>query len=110
FGISAVLLKAGAVSWDASLFRILNEVPAGGASVLTPLSRLLLPVGIAVVVVIAVGYVVVRKRERPARGRRGGGRGRCMGGGARGEGASPPPPALPGDSRRGAAPASCARH
>ena len=60
FGISAVLLKAGAVSWDASLFRILNEVPAGVASVLTPLSRLLLPVGIAVVVVIAVGYVVVR--------------------------------------------------
>jgi len=63
FGISALLLKAGAVSWDASLFRILNEVPAGVASVLTPLSRLLLPAGIAVVVVIAVGYVVVRNRS-----------------------------------------------
>jgi membrane-associated phospholipid phosphatase len=63
FGISAAVLKTGTVSWDVSLFRILNEVPPGVASVLTPLSRLLLPVGIAVVVVIAVGYVVVRNRS-----------------------------------------------
>jgi len=63
FGTAAVLLKIGAVSWDASLFRILNEVPAGVASVLTPLSHLFLPVGILVVVVIITAYVVVRNRS-----------------------------------------------
>jgi hypothetical protein len=30
FGVSALGLKTGAVSWDVSLFRILNQVPAGG--------------------------------------------------------------------------------
>jgi membrane-associated phospholipid phosphatase len=63
FGISAVLLKAGAVSWDASLFRILNQVPPGLASVLTPLSRLFLPAGIVAVVVVTAGYVVARSRS-----------------------------------------------
>ena len=63
FGTAAVLLKIGAVSWDVSLFRILNEVPAGVASVLTPLAHLFLPVGILVAVVIAACYVVVRNRS-----------------------------------------------
>src|SRR6516162_571354 len=63
FGTAAVQLKMGAVSWDVSLFRVLNEVPAGVASVLTPLAHLFLPVGILIVVVIITGYVVVRNRS-----------------------------------------------
>lgn len=62
FGVSALLITTGAVSGDARLFRILNQVPAAAASVLTPLSRLLLPAGILVVVVLAVVYVVARNR------------------------------------------------
>ena len=34
FGVSALVLKTGAVSWDVRLFRILNQVPAAAASVL----------------------------------------------------------------------------
>ena len=63
FGVSALLLKAGALGWDVSLFRILNEVPAAAASVLTPLSHLFLPVGIIIVVVLTVAYVVARNRS-----------------------------------------------
>ena len=63
FGVSAVLLKAGAVSWDVSLFGMLNQVPSALASVLTPLSRLFLPAGIVAVVVLTVGYVVARNRS-----------------------------------------------
>ena len=55
FGVSALVLKAGAVSWDVSLFRILNQVPEGAASVLTPLSHLFLPAGVIAVVVLTVG-------------------------------------------------------
>jgi hypothetical protein len=42
FGVSALLLKTGAVGWDASLFRILNDVPA--AAVLVGWSRVYLGV------------------------------------------------------------------
>ena len=63
FGVSALLLKTGTVGWDRSLFLVLNEVPAGAASVLTPLSRLFLPTGIIVVVVLAIVYVVARNRS-----------------------------------------------
>lgn len=63
FGVSALLLKAGAVGWDVSLFRTLNQVPAAAASVLTPLSHLFLPAGILAVVVLAVVYVVARNRS-----------------------------------------------
>ena len=63
FGVAALLLKAGAVGWDVSLFRILNQVPAGAASVLTPLPHLFLPAGILAVVVLAVVYVVARNRS-----------------------------------------------
>ena len=63
FGVSAALLKTGAVGWDLSLFRILNEVPAAAASVLTPLSHLFLPAGITAVIVLTVVYVVARNRS-----------------------------------------------
>lgn len=63
FGVSALVLKAGPVGWDESLFRVLNDVPAALASMLTPVSRLFLPVGILIVIVLAVGYVVVRNRS-----------------------------------------------
>ena len=63
FGISALVLHAGAVAWDVRLFRVLNDVPAGLASVLTPLSRLFLPAGIVVALALAAGYVVVRNRS-----------------------------------------------
>jgi undecaprenyl-diphosphatase len=62
FGVSALLLKTGTLGWDVSLFRILNEVPAAAAAVLTPLSHLFEPAGITVVVVLAVVYVVARNR------------------------------------------------
>jgi undecaprenyl-diphosphatase len=59
FGVSALLLKTGTLSWDERLFRVLNEVPS---AVLTPLSHLFLPAGIVVVVVLAVVYVVARNQ------------------------------------------------
>ena len=59
FGASALLVKAGATSRDARLFRILNQVPPAAASALTPLSHLFLPAGIIAVVV----YVVARNRS-----------------------------------------------
>ena len=60
FGMSAILLIAGAVRWDVRLFGFLNQVPAALAAVLTPLSHLFLPAGIVTVVVVTVGYVVAR--------------------------------------------------
>ncbi|HEY0998336.1 MAG TPA: phosphatase PAP2 family protein [Streptosporangiaceae bacterium] len=63
FGVSAVLLKTGTLGWDESLFRLLNEVPAAAASVLTPLSRLFLPAGLITVVVLIVVYALARNRS-----------------------------------------------
>ena len=63
FGVAAVVLKTGTLEWDESLFRLLNEVPAAAASVLTPLSRLFLPAGIITVVVLVVVYVLARNRS-----------------------------------------------
>ena len=63
FGTSAVLLKAGTVGWDLSLFRILNEVPPAVASVLTPLVHLFRPAAIVIVVVLIAGYVVAWNRS-----------------------------------------------
>src|SRR6516165_11613710 len=63
FGVSALVLKAGATGWDVSLFRILNEVPPAVASVLTPLSHLFRPAGIVVVVVLIAGFVVAWTRS-----------------------------------------------
>ena len=63
FCASALLVKAGATSWDAHLFRILNQVPPAVASVLTPLSHLFLPGAIIAVVLLTVVYVVARNRS-----------------------------------------------
>jgi len=63
FAASAALLKAGAVGWDLSLFRILNEVPLAVASVLTPFVHLFLPVGIVIAVVLIACYVVAWNRS-----------------------------------------------
>ena len=63
FGVSAVLLKTGTTGWDESLFRLLNDVPAAAASVLTPLSKLFLPAGIITVVALTAGYVLARNRS-----------------------------------------------
>ena len=63
FGVSALLLKTGAVGWDESLFRMLNQVPAAAASVLTPMSHLFLPAGIIALVAVSVVYVVARNRS-----------------------------------------------
>ncbi len=63
FAVSALLLKSGAVSWDVSLFRVLNEVPAALVPVLTLLSRLFSPVGIIAVVALTLIYVVARNRS-----------------------------------------------
>jgi membrane-associated phospholipid phosphatase len=63
FGVSAVLLKTSTVGWDESLFRLLNEVPAAAASVLTPLSYLFRPAGITTVLVLTVVYVLARNRS-----------------------------------------------
>jgi membrane-associated phospholipid phosphatase len=46
-----------------SLFRILNQVPAAAASVLTPLARLFSPGGLTAVVALTVIYVVARNRS-----------------------------------------------
>jgi undecaprenyl-diphosphatase len=62
FGAAALLLTTGTTGWDESVFRVLNQVPAAAASVLTPLSRLFLPAGIIAVLVLAVVYVVARNR------------------------------------------------
>ena len=63
FGVSALLITTGATSWDARLFRILNQVPGAAASALTPLSHLFLPAGIIAVVLLTVVYVVARNRS-----------------------------------------------
>ena len=63
FSASALSVKAGAASWDARLFRILNQVPPAAASVLTPLSHLFGPAGIIAVVLLTVVYAVARNRS-----------------------------------------------
>ena len=63
FGVSALLIKAGATGWDARLFRILNEVPPAAASALTALSYLFRPAGITAVVLLTVVYLLARNRS-----------------------------------------------
>ena len=63
FAASALSVKAGATSWDARLFRILNQVPPAAASVLTPLSHLFGPAGIIAVVLLIVVSVVASNRS-----------------------------------------------
>ncbi len=54
---------AGLTAWDTRLFLALNDVPSWLASILTPISKLFLPVGLLVVVVAAAVYVWVRNRS-----------------------------------------------
>ena len=57
FGASALLVKAGATSWDAHLFRIFNQVPPAVASLLTPLSHLFLSAAaVAIAYAVLVGW------------------------------------------------------
>ena len=60
---SALSVKAGATSWDARLFRILDQVSPAAASALTPLSHLFGPAGVIAVVLLTVVYVVARNRS-----------------------------------------------
>jgi len=69
FGVTALVLKAGAPGWDESLFRVLNDVPAALASVLTPLSHLFRPAGIVIVMLLALGVLVRHHAEQGAAGR-----------------------------------------
>jgi undecaprenyl-diphosphatase len=54
---------AGLTGWDTRLFLALNDVPSWLASILTPVSKLFLPLAILVVVVAAAVYVCVRHRS-----------------------------------------------
>ncbi len=63
FGTSALVLRAGATGWDARLFQILNDVPSAAAAVLTPLSRLFLPLGLLTVILLTAVYAVARNRS-----------------------------------------------
>ena len=63
FAVSALLVRGGAPVWDARLFLVLNDVPPTVASILTPISRLFLPAGLAVVIAVAAVYVTVRARS-----------------------------------------------
>lgn len=63
FLAAALLCRGGAPAWDEHLFRVINDVPSGVESVLTPLSRLFLPAGLFVVIGAAVVYVTLRNRS-----------------------------------------------
>src|SRR5450631_3234349 len=63
FAATSVLVSAGATGWDGRMYRALNEVPSQVAAVLTPLSKLFLPVGITVAIATAAIFCVVRIRR-----------------------------------------------
>ncbi len=63
FAGTSLLVRAGATGWDERVYRALNEVPTRVAAVLTPLSKLFLPLGIAVAVVAAGVVCVVWNRS-----------------------------------------------
>jgi membrane-associated phospholipid phosphatase len=63
FALCALLVHVRPATWDARAFLALNDVSAGVASVLTPISRLFLPAGLAVVLAVAAGYVTVKNRS-----------------------------------------------
>ncbi len=62
FGAAAAVVRPDRTGVDASAYRALNEVPQGVAAVLTPLSKLFLPLGIAIAVICGVACCVVRTR------------------------------------------------
>jgi membrane-associated phospholipid phosphatase len=63
FSASAALVGSGALHEDRVIERTLNQVPSWADSLLTPLSRLFAPVGIALVALVSVGYCVIRIRS-----------------------------------------------
>jgi membrane-associated phospholipid phosphatase len=63
FAGCALLGAVGTTGWDAELFRVLNEVPPGLATLLTPLSRLFLAAGLSTAAILALIYVVIRNRS-----------------------------------------------
>ena len=63
FLLSAIIVRLAATGWDERLFAFLNGVPRPAEDALTPLSRLFLPAGLAIVVVVAVIYTVARNRS-----------------------------------------------
>jgi membrane-associated phospholipid phosphatase len=63
FAGASLLVRAGATGWDERLYQALNDVPASVAAILTPLSKLFVPLGIAVAVVAAAVVCVVWNRS-----------------------------------------------
>lgn len=63
FAVASVLVTADLTSLDVRLYRTLNDVPPGVAHWLAPLSKLCLPLGIAIVALLGVAYCVVRTRS-----------------------------------------------
>ena len=61
-GVS-LLVSVGTTKWDESAYGSLNQVSAGAATFLTPLSRLFLPLGITVAVLAASVFCVARSRS-----------------------------------------------
>src|SRR3954447_12610478 len=63
FGGAAVLVHLGTNHLDERLFRALNDVPMALTTVLTPLSKLFLPVGLLIAIGLAVLYLSLRYRS-----------------------------------------------
>ena len=62
FGVAALLVRVDRTGVDVRVYRVLNQVPQGVEAVLTPLSKLFLPLGIAVAVLGGVAFCVARTR------------------------------------------------
>lgn len=63
FAASWLVCARGTATWDTRLFQEINHPASGVAAVLTPLSKLFLPAGIAVAVVLGVVYFWLRNRS-----------------------------------------------
>jgi undecaprenyl-diphosphatase len=63
WALSAILVRLGGTGWDARLYSALNQVPTAAAAVLTPLSRVFLPLDLAIVAVATAIYALVRNRS-----------------------------------------------
>jgi membrane-associated phospholipid phosphatase len=63
FAASWLVCARGTATWDTRLFQEINDPASGVAAVLTPVSKLFLPAGIAVGVVLGAGYVWLRNRS-----------------------------------------------
>ena len=63
FGTAALLVHSGATSLDERLFLVVNDVPSWLASVLTPVSKLFLPVALFVTIGAAIVFVMVWNRS-----------------------------------------------